>query len=149
MLSSADGHFRIDPRKLSAYLLDIDHAEGGPKARFLLRHGFLATEPEALARALVDHPSASTLPASRANAYARKSIFEGPLTLPDGTQCRFRTVWRSVGAGMTALELVTAYPIGPSATEGPWRSTSKPRIATPRPCAERPSRRREDGGLCR
>ena len=45
----------IAPEKLSGYLLDPNHAEGGAKARFFLGFGFSAQRPEALATALLAH----------------------------------------------------------------------------------------------
>ena len=49
----------ISERKLTDYLLAIDHPEGGPKAAFFLRCGFDPSKPSELADALVEQAGAA------------------------------------------------------------------------------------------
>lgn len=46
---------RIQGEKIVGYLLNPMHPKGGSKAKFLLRFGFTAGQPNILADALVDH----------------------------------------------------------------------------------------------
>ena len=43
----------IEPRKLGAYLLDLDHPQGMGKCIYLMRAGFRPEEPEVLEQALL------------------------------------------------------------------------------------------------
>jgi hypothetical protein len=85
----------LDPRKISSYLLDESHIEGGPKARFFKRFGFGMHDPLALSSALLDHPAESTFVGETISGRGDvKVIFEGPIVTPDGRNPRVRTVWR-------------------------------------------------------
>ena len=44
-----------DPRKVTHYLLDLRHPDGGPKAAYFMRFGFREDDPEPLMEALLEH----------------------------------------------------------------------------------------------
>ncbi len=45
----------IDPRKVTHYLLDLRHPDGGPKAAYFMRFGFREHDPKQLMDALLEH----------------------------------------------------------------------------------------------
>ncbi len=98
----------VPPEKLSGYLLDIHHPEGGAKARFFLRFGFSPDDPETLAAALVAHAEGLEATVSqRPNALVY--VVTGPISTPDGRTPRVRTVWQ-VRDGESVPRFVTAFP---------------------------------------
>jgi hypothetical protein len=95
----------IEPKKLSEYLLNLNHPKGGAKAKFFLANGFAS---DTLAAALVAH-------ASGAEAIVKITPFsvlyavERPLDMPSGRSRQVRAVWE-IRNGETVPRLVTAYP---------------------------------------
>jgi len=100
----------VELTKLTQYLLDIDHPQGGPKARFLARFGFAIDNPGALSKALVGHACEHDISASRNTAYGTIIEVEGKLDTPTGRRPVVRTVW-SVDNGSDVPRLVTVVPI--------------------------------------
>ncbi len=86
--------FTIAPAKITAYLLDPNHPDGGPKYAFLAPFGFTPRNPEDLRRALLSHARrdnfAGFVPARR----AVKLYFEGLLPTPTEARSNVRTVWQ-------------------------------------------------------
>ncbi len=60
----------IDPRKASDYLLNLRHPDGGPKAAFFIRFGFVVDDPQALVEALLAHGRFNTVTRLRAREVA-------------------------------------------------------------------------------
>lgn len=86
--------WRIDQAKIGRYLLNLDHPEGGPKARFFLGFGFSPEAAQVFAEALAAHPWNN--PPGRLVTPPiglPRLIFEGALPAPDGRAPRVRTVW--------------------------------------------------------
>jgi hypothetical protein len=80
--------------KISAYLLDLQHQHGGPKAKYLMGFGFTPDAPDTLATALVQHaignlPGVTVVPPKGPT----RVVFEGLVTAPDGREMPLRTVW--------------------------------------------------------
>ncbi len=98
----------IAPEKLSDYLLDINHPDGGPKARFFLRFGFSPDRPDILAAALVGHAAGLEATISQ-RPNALNYVVTGPISTPDGRAPRIRTVWQ-VRDGESTPRFVTAFP---------------------------------------
>ena len=98
----------IAAEKITAYLLDADHPEGGPKARFFIRFGFSPSSPEILRAALLEHPAHFEVSEVRPTAMGMRYAIDGPLSSPDRRDPWVRTVWRVPASG--APHLVTAYP---------------------------------------
>lgn len=96
--------------KIRRYLLNIDHPEGGAKARFFIARGFDPAAPGAFVEALLDHGRSRHLVSERAGPFGVKRVVEGPLSTPDGADPLVRSVWhRATGDALRML--VTAYPI--------------------------------------
>lgn len=92
------------------YLLDVDHPEGGAKARFFLARGFDLSAPDAFIEALLAHRQSRHLVSETSGRFGVKRVYEGPLATPDGANPLVRSVWQR-GKGDTIQLLVTAYPI--------------------------------------
>ena len=99
----------MPPEKLSRYLLDVGHAVGGSKARFLRAHGFNESNADALAAGLRAIALGATASA-RASPFGTKYAVSGDLPTPRGTVVRTETVW-IVETGEARPRLVTAYPV--------------------------------------
>ena len=100
----------VEPRKITDYLLNADHIEGGAKARFFRRFGFETSSPNTLALSLLDHPNSETFVRTMVSARGdTKLVFEGPISAPDGRAPVLRTIWRLDESG--AAHLVTAVPM--------------------------------------
>ena len=103
--------FTIPSEKLTGYLLDPRHPQGGPKSRFFLGCGFTAERFAELATALLEHAAGSALVQTHATAHGTKFVFEGPLAMPNGRSTGVRSVWQiDAGAGPPA-RFITAVPL--------------------------------------
>lgn len=104
------GNWLIDRRKLTQYLLDLNHPRGGSKAKFFVKHGFAPDDPQALADALLRHPTASgaalTIVEDEGDTVM---LFEGAILTPSRTAPLIRSVWQIDPLG--DAQFVTAYPI--------------------------------------
>lgn len=96
---------RIQGEKIVGYLLDPTHPRGGSKARFLLRFGFSATQPNVFADALVQHYlTAPDTHVMSDTVGSERIICEGPITGSDGREPWIRSVWL-VGADLHGRRL--------------------------------------------
>lgn len=95
--------------KLTAYLLNPAHPDGGPKARFLLRFGFSVADPATLEAGLLRHVASHDVGAHRKTAFGDIITVVGSLGTPDGRNPIVRTVWIVPGEGM-APRFVTLIP---------------------------------------
>jgi hypothetical protein len=102
--------FAVEPTKISGYLLNVGHPEGGAKARFFAARGFSVSGEAASAASLRQHAAAIHLIRETANEHGIKRVYEGPLSCPDGTAPRLRSVWHRA-PGRSVFLLVRAYPI--------------------------------------
>jgi hypothetical protein len=94
--------------KIRKYLLNVDHREGGPKAKFFLARGFTILNWQALAEALRFHPADNPIEEEQVTVHGKKITVRCMLRTPDGNATCIRTVWMTED-GVTA-RLVTAYP---------------------------------------
>lgn len=102
--------FLLNSRKLTAYLLDLGHAQGGPKAKFFLAFGFTLVDHEVLGRALLDHPRTETfIETVLGTAGDDRLVFEGPIISPDRRNPAIRTVWLRMTD--TSARFITAVPL--------------------------------------
>ena len=99
---------RIDPRKISDYLLSTIHPVGRHKQRFFVAVGFSHDRPEDLVAALRRVAQEGMLREETATRYGTKYIVDGWLVAPVG-RFGIRTVW-IVPEGSLVPELVTAFP---------------------------------------
>jgi filamentous hemagglutinin len=100
-----------DARKITDYLLNEDHADGRPKARFFKGFGFTLEDWRTLQSALEAHPSLNPVKESRSTRWGTKYIVECNFPTPDGRDPCILTVWLQAEPGAPAV-LVTAYPVG-------------------------------------
>lgn len=108
MLSHA-AHATVPEDKIKQYLLDINHPDGGPKAKFFLRHGYTLTSWSLLATDLRLHGQTHPVSGQRPTTDGTNYSVIGPLTMPDGVTRTVKTVWYIETNG-THPSLVTAYP---------------------------------------
>ena len=104
--------FLIDAPKITAYLLNPQHARGGSKAKYLLRFGFKPDEPQILADALAIH-AVNNLPGTIQSQPVGPSRirFEGVVRAPDGRDMPLATVWEANEVnGERTLRFITAFP---------------------------------------
>ena len=95
-------------RKVRPYLLNAEHPEGGPKAKFFFAHGFSVARWHVLKAALEQHPVDNGIFAGEANDWGQKLIVVCNMQTPDGTNPCVKTIWQlEVGA---PARLITAYP---------------------------------------
>ncbi|AWI91675.1 hypothetical protein C0214_13225 [Methylobacterium sp. DM1] len=96
--------------KISGYLLNPTHPDGGSKARIFELFGFSATAPEILAEALLAHAASAYLGRDGLTPLGDiKLIYEGPLHAPSGRSPIVRTVWRLLPDD--TAHFVTAVPL--------------------------------------
>jgi hypothetical protein len=100
----------IDPRKITHYLLDLRHPDGGPKAAYFMLFGFREDDPEPLIEALLEHGRFNEVVRLQKTAFGTNYIVEGPLSAVDGRKPRLRTVW-TIDNGGGAPRFVTAIPL--------------------------------------
>lgn len=79
--------------KIRRYLLNVDPAS-----------------PGAFVEALLDHGRSRHLVSETAGPFGVKSVCEGPLSTPDGSDPLVRSVWHRATGDVLRM-LVTAYPI--------------------------------------
>lgn len=102
-------HLGIDPAKVVEYLLNLDHVEGGSKAKFFLSRGFDRSRPQEFAGALVNHATARWPGEILGRPGATRFRIVGPIWCPDDSTPDILTIWQAALDSNTAL-LVTARP---------------------------------------
>jgi hypothetical protein len=107
-IPNADRAF-IASEKLTAYLLNVSHKRGGPKARLLLSVGYRSDDPRSLDSDLrTQHLPLDVARTSR-NAYGVVYEIEGPINTPGGRVVRFCSIWQ-VDTGTDVPRFITMYP---------------------------------------
>jgi filamentous hemagglutinin len=91
-------------------LLNINHRDGGSKARFFITKGFSANLWRVFAEAVARHPIDNPIQATEATEFGLKVMVRCRLTTPDGSDPCILTVWMLEDTGLPRL--VTAYPSG-------------------------------------
>ena len=99
----------IRPEKITAYLLNDAHPDGGPKSRFFKRFGFTSDDPDVLAAALLNHAATHDVVATATTIVGTKYQISGPLPSPDGRMPIVKTVW-IILENETSPRFVTAVP---------------------------------------
>lgn len=98
----------IPHEKIVHYLLDLQHPDGGSKAKFFLAQGFRRENPKALADALFEHILDNPVASIRHGRYGAQLAVEGLMTMPNGTRRVILSVWLMQDAGDGIF--ITAYP---------------------------------------
>ncbi len=99
----------VPTEKLTSYLLNTEHVEGGPKARLLMRFGFSPDDPEELRVALLAHCATHEIASVEQFQYGTKYKILGALDSPDGRNPIVLVVWNIVNDD-TIPRLVTVVP---------------------------------------
>jgi len=95
--------------KITGYLLNDAHPEGGGKAIFFQRYGFRLDEPHVLQAEL--RRLAREIDVRESGfGYGLKYVGVGALNCPDGRRARIMTVW-VLRSGQPPPFFVTAYPV--------------------------------------
>ena len=100
---------RIDDAKVTGYLLNDSHRDGGPKSRFFQAFGFTLSEWPVLRGALSQHPARNPVKKITDTPFGAKYEVACRLQTPDGRDPCIVTIWQSE-AGVGEPRLVTAYP---------------------------------------
>jgi hypothetical protein len=101
---------RIAPEKITNYLLNPIHEEGGSKARLLQHFGFSFDDPSSLSEALLAHCATHEVLETERFEYGTKYKIRGPLTTPDGRNPIVLTVW-NILTGEQIPRFVTLVPL--------------------------------------
>ncbi len=99
----------IEDVKLTGYLLDLTHTDGGSKARFFLAHGYRVDHPDVLRADLLAHGHTYPVAVMRHTPHGMRYTVSGSLMTPDGRTRLVRTVWQ-VDTGTDFPRLITAHP---------------------------------------
>ena len=105
----------VDDAKITDYLLNLRHPDGGPKAKYFFNKGYTLDAPEILKRALVEHAKFCQVTKVERTQFGTKYIVEGAIATPKEPEVQLayiRTVWMEA-AGSNQPKLVTAYPYKP------------------------------------
>lgn len=101
---------RVIPEgKVANYLLNVDHPDGGGKAKFFIGHGFAAHGPHVLTAAIHEHAELNDVGNVEVGKYGTKSIVRCSIPTPDDRNPCILVVWIRE-EGCDQQRLVTAYP---------------------------------------
>jgi hypothetical protein len=100
----------IDELKVTGYLLNATHEQGGSKAAFFLQFGFTIAEWTQLADVLIEQAKSHDVVCINQTEHGTKYIIEGDIRAPDGRPLHIRAVW-IIDYDTDSPRLVTAYPI--------------------------------------
>jgi hypothetical protein len=98
----------IPLEKLTQYLLNVDHPDGGPKARVLAHAGFSVVSPAEFERALREQHLTLDARTGKPSPYGTKYEITGRLRGPAG-EVLVTSVW-IIRNGETASRLITVVP---------------------------------------
>jgi hypothetical protein len=99
----------VEEKKVTDYLLSLEHPDGHAKAVFFMSFGFRAEDWESLSEALLRHALENELVDEEETPFGVQYVVEGSLRTPDGRDPTVRSVWEE-RAGGRGPRLITAYP---------------------------------------
>ena len=99
----------IPENKITDYLLNYSHAEGGSKAVFFGNFGFNNDNIADFARALLSIAKTGEVQKAEQNPFGMKYVIDGILQTPDKRNPVITTVW-IIENDSEIPKLVTAYP---------------------------------------
>ena len=100
----------IEREKITGYLLNPNHPDGGSKADFFSRFGFSRDDWQVLAEALISHGATHEVVETQRTRYGVKYTVIGDIDAPDGRSPQVKTVWQ-IDDGDDQPRLVTAHPL--------------------------------------
>ena len=101
---------RVQPEKITGYLLAENPEAGRGKPNFFAAFGFSADNWQALSDALMALGSAYEVAKVEETEFGVKYVVEGLLSAPDGRKPRVRTIWQ-IDWGSDRPRLISAYPL--------------------------------------
>lgn len=101
----------VEERKVTAYLLNLAHRKGAPKAKFFLGRGFLPERWEELADALRHHAKNNPVVQIKTTFFGLNYVLDCHLPTPDKSGPCIRTVWE-IRPDDPRPRLITAHPLG-------------------------------------
>lgn len=99
----------IEHQKITGYLLNLEHEDGGPKARFYMAHGFTRRGWRRLANALRRH-ALLDVTETESVSYGVTYVIVGPFPMLDGKTANLQSIWM-INHGSSVPRLITAYPV--------------------------------------
>ena len=102
---------RVEPAKITGYLLADEHPKGGSKARFLVKFGFNRAQWQVLERALLAQAANHDVTAIDETQHGLMYVINGAIETPDGRNPQIRTVW-IIRYGDDSPRFVRARPLG-------------------------------------
>lgn len=100
---------RVDPAKITGYMLSASHPDGGEKAKFFFGFGFWPEQWQSFSEALRVHGASHEVVKIHEDSYGIKYIIDGSLETPDGRNPYVRTVWQ-IDRESDHPRFITAYP---------------------------------------
>ncbi|MBK6638574.1 MAG: hypothetical protein IPH08_06225 [Rhodocyclaceae bacterium] len=101
---------QVQQAKIVGYLLNLTHADGGPKAAFFIARGFVAERWDEMADALVTQGRNNPVTKIVAHPWGVRYQVDCHCPTPDGANPCIRTVWELADV-LAAPRLLTAYPL--------------------------------------
>ena len=100
---------RIDPAKITDYLLNENHKIGRSKAKFFGKMGFSKDSPEELSATLSKHCTTAELKEEEITDWGTKYTFVCEIQPPKGRAVCVVSVWQ-MDIGTKVPRFITAYP---------------------------------------
>jgi hypothetical protein len=100
----------VEQSKITAYLLNLAHRQGGSKAKFFLRRGFTPEKWEEFADALRHHAKHNPVVQTKSTFFGVNYTLNCNLPTPDQSSPCIRTVWE-VRPEDPRPRLITAHPL--------------------------------------
>jgi len=100
----------VEEQKIRLYLLNLDHEQGGAKAKFFLKRGFTAEEWEEIGKALVTQATTNLVVKTMETEFGTRHTVDCNCPTPDALNPCIRTVWE-VSEEDVRPRLITAHPL--------------------------------------
>jgi hypothetical protein len=101
----------VESAKITAYLLNLAHPKGGPKAKFFRGRGFSPEQWEAFADALRHHAKHNLVVQIKSTFFGVNYSLDCHLPTPNQSSPCIRSVWE-VRPEDPRPRLITAHPLG-------------------------------------
>ena len=99
----------INRQKISDYLLNVNHPDGGTKAKLLISLGFDINNASVLENMITKHATGNDVSKVIATPFGEKFLVEGIIETPSGKFLQIRSVWVKESKE-ELLKFVTLYP---------------------------------------
>jgi hypothetical protein len=100
----------VPQKKITHYLLDVEHESGRGKALFFIHFGFSVEQWQQLAIMLIDHAHQHEVVKQETTHFGVRYVIDGPLQTPVQRNASVRSVW-FVPNDEQNPRFVTAYPL--------------------------------------